>query len=64
MIKYEIFDSLVSGKTNMAREEDSLVCILIDDKVVIVESLIAESIIKRKYNNNDVKYTPYERLFV
>ena len=49
MIKYEIFDSLVFGKTGIPSEE------------LFTK---AKSIIKRKYDNNDVKYTPYERLFI
>ena len=49
MIKYEIFDSLVFGKTGIPFEE------------LFTK---AKSIIKRKYDNNDVKYTPYERLFI
>ena len=49
MIKYEIFDSLVFGKTGIPAEE------------LFTK---AKSIIKRKYDNNDVKYIPYERLFI
>ena len=49
MIKYEIFDSLVFGKISIPSEE------------LFTK---AKSIIKRKYDNNDVKYTPYERLFI
>ena len=48
MIKYELFDSLVF-KTGIPAEE------------LFTK---AKSIIKRKYDNNDVKYTPYERLFI
>ena len=50
MIKYEIFDSLVFGKIDIPSEEFFFIK--------------AKSIIKRKYDNNDVKYTPYERLFI
>ena len=48
MGEYEIFDSLVF-KTVIPSEE------------LFTK---AKSIIKRKYDNNDVKYTPYERLFI